>query len=50
MPNDFEPLVADIKKSIYRAVANGLRIVNYLKFDHHLKNINYFKLLYMILS
>ena len=35
MPADFEPIVVDIKKVIYRAVANGLRFVNYLKMDQN---------------
>ena len=47
MPEDFEPIVIDIKKVIYRAVANGLRFVNYLKMDHYLNNINYFLAFYI---
>ena len=37
MSDDCEPIVVDIKKVLYRAVANGLRFVYYLMIDHHLK-------------
>ena len=49
MPEDFEPIKINIKKVVYRAIANGLRFVNYLKMDHYLNNINYFDLLYLLL-
>ena len=49
MTDDFETIV-DIKKAIFRVVANGLRFVSYLKIVYHLKNINYFDFLYMLLS
>ena len=46
---NFEPLNTDIKKVAYRAAANGLRFVEYLKMDHWLNNLNYYDFLYMLL-